>query len=166
MARTVSRRRGRRGLPQPSGALALTSMMDILTVLLIFILKSYVSGGDIAIPPPGLQLPKSTVEHPMGASVVVAIDHNDILVGSERVASAASAANSHEMIIAPLAERLRAARIQMDELESRQGDKHPKAHVVTIQGDRNIEFRVLQKVMYTVNQSGFSDIALAVLQKS
>jgi biopolymer transport protein ExbD len=165
MKRMRSRRAGFSKLHQHSGALTLTSMMDILTVLLIFILKSYVAGGDITIPPPGLQLPKSTVEHPMGASVVVAIDHNDILVGTERVASASDAAASREMVIEPLAERLRQARVQMDDLEKRTGAK-PKPHVVTIQGDRNIEFKLLQKVMYTVNQSGFSDIALAVLQKS
>ena len=34
------------------------------------------------------------------------------------------------------------------------------------QGDRDIEFRVLQKVMYTLHQNGYESIALAVLQKT
>ena len=34
------------------------------------------------------------------------------------------------------------------------------------QGDAQIEFRLLQKVMYTLDRSGFPDIALAVLKKS
>ena len=41
-----------------------------------------------------------------------------------------------------------------------------KTRAATIQGDKAIEFRVLQKVMYTLNQNGYESIALAVLQKS
>ena len=151
-------------LHQHSGALTLTSMMDILTVLLIFILKSYVAGGDVAVPPPGVQLPNSTAEQAMGSSLVVSIDRQDILVGSERVTTVAAATAATSPLIAPLAARLREARLQMDALASRTGEKH--ARVVTIQGDRDIEFRVLQKVMYTVHQSGFPEVALAVLKKS
>jgi len=33
------------------GGLTLTSMMDILTTLLFFVLKSYVSGGEVTVPP-------------------------------------------------------------------------------------------------------------------
>jgi biopolymer transport protein ExbD len=149
-----------------SGAVTLTSMMDILIVLLIFILKSFVAGGDVTIPPPGLKLPKSTAEQPMGSSLVVAIDQNDILVGSDRVASVADAQRAGgAFLIEPLATRLKTERDQMETLDRQKGEK-AKPHVVTIQGDRDIEFRVLQRVMYTVNQSGFPDIALAVLRKS
>ena len=35
-----------------------------------------------------------------------------------------------------------------------------------IEGDAQIEFRLLQKVMYTLDRSGFPDIALAVLKKA
>ena len=149
-----------------AGSLTLTSMMDILTVLLIFILKSYVSGGDVVTPPPGLNLPKSTAEENTPPSLVIAIDHDDILVGSDRVASVAAAINNRELSIAPLAERLQQEHEHIEELARHQAGGSTKAHVVTIQGDKDIEFRVLQKVMYTVQQSGFPDIALAVLKKS
>ena len=165
MRRFASRKRRWRGQGHASG-ISLTSLMDILTCLLFFVLKSFVAGGEATVPPPGLDLPSSTAESPMATSLVIAIDDDAILVGSERIASVQEAKASPDLLIAPLAARLKEARDQMDELARRKGMDTSEARLVTIQGDQNIEFRVLQKVMYTLNQGGFPDIALAVIKKA
>jgi len=144
---------------------SLTSLMDILTCLLFFVLKSFVAGGEVTVPPPGLELPKSTAEQAMKSSLVIAIDREAILVGSERITTVREAMASDQMLIEPLAARLKAAREQMHEIAIMKGDTL-EDHVVTIQGDEEIEFRVLQKVMYTLNDGGFQDIALAVIKKN
>jgi biopolymer transport protein ExbD len=54
----------------------------------------------------------------------------------------------------------------MDDLDRRRGEPQKSARLATIQGDADIEFRVLQRVMYTLDRSGFPDIALAVLKKA
>jgi biopolymer transport protein ExbD len=156
-----------RGLPgSHGGGISLTSLMDILTCLLFFVLKSFVAGGEVTVPPPGLDLPRSSAESPMVSSLVIAIDREAILIGSERIASVREAEASPQMLIAPLAARLQTARDQMDDIARRKGADPAGHQVVTIQGDENIEFRVLQKVMYTLNQGGFDDIALAVIKKA
>ena len=148
------------------GGLTLTSMMDILTTLLFFVLKSYVSGGEVTVPPPGVTLPRSTVNADMHTSVVVAIDHDTIMMDGEKVASVRDAVSSDELMIAPLAKRLVEARALMDDLAQKKGEKRQVSRLATIQGDAGIEFRVLQKVMYTLDRNGFPDIALAVLKKA
>jgi biopolymer transport protein ExbD len=159
------RRRWRAGL-RASTSVNLISMMDILTTLLFFVLKSYVSGGEVTVPPPGVTLPRSTVNADMHSSVVVAIDHDAIMLGGERVATVHEAIASDELMIASLAKRLGEARAQMDDLAQRKGEKREVARLATIQGDAGIEFRVLQKVMYTLDRNGFPEIALAVLKKA
>jgi biopolymer transport protein ExbD len=166
MARRRSRASGLMARMTGDGGLTLTSMMDILTTLLFFVLKSYVSGGEVTVPPPGVTLPRSTAKADMRTSVVVAIDHDAIMLGGERVATVHDAVASEELMIAPLAARLAEARAQMDDLDQRKGSKKTSARLATIQGDAQIEFRLLQKVMYTLDRSGFPDIALAVLKKS
>lgn len=162
------RRRGSRFLKgiHADGALSLTSMMDILTTLLFFVLKTYISGSEVTSPPPGVTLPRSVVEADMHTSVVVAIDHDAIMVGGERVASVSEANTSKDLLIAPLAAKLAEQRAQMDDLDRRKGKAPSATHLATIQGDSNIEFRVLQKVMYTLDRNGFPDVALAVLKKA
>jgi len=141
-------------------------MMDILTVLLLFLLKSYVAGGEVMVPPAGIRLPASTAKDLPQTSLVIAIDDDEILVGNERAATVAEALGTEGLEVAPLAARLEQVRDQQDEIARRRGDPHATTRSATIQGDRNIEFRVLQKVMFTLNQSGYDAIALAVLQKS
>jgi biopolymer transport protein ExbD len=148
-----------------STSVNLISMMDILTVLLLFLLKSYVA-GDIMVPPPGVRLPGSTAEQPPQSSLVIAIDHDQILIGSDKVASIADVVNTEGLEIDPLAARLQLVRQQQDEIARMRGETKTEARAATIQGDRQIEFRVLQKVMYTLNQNGFENIALAVIPKS
>jgi len=163
--RRLSTRRGRR--PEaPPGTLRMTSMMDILTTLLLFVLKAFVSGGEVSVPPPGLELPASTAENAMVSSLVVAIDDDDILVGGERVASVSEVAGSDDMLIEPMAAKLDDVWQQLDDIAQHQGSAEAQARTVTIQGDREIEFRVLQRVMYTLGQSGFEDIALAVIKNT
>jgi biopolymer transport protein ExbD len=163
---TRTRRAWRARLGHGRTGLTLTSMMDILTVLLLFVLKSYAAGGEVTLPPPGVQLPRSSADAAMARSLVVSIDGQHILLGGERVATVDAALAGDTPLIAPLAERLRDAHARMDALADRRGDRDTETHVVTIQGDRGIEFRILQRVMYTVNASGFDDIALAVLKRS
>jgi biopolymer transport protein ExbD len=148
------------------GGLTLTSMMDILTTLLFFVLKSYISGAEVTVPPPGVTLPRSTVNADMHTSVVVAIDHDAIMMDGEKIATVQETSASDELMIAPLAKRLVEARAQMDEIATRKGEKREVSRLATIQGDAGIEFRVLQKVMYTLDRNGFPDIALAVLKKA
>ena len=166
MRRSGQRRRRWSGRRHGHSGLSLTSLMDILTCLLFFVLKSFVAGGETTVPPPGLQLPKSTADRPMVTSLVIAIDRDGILVGNERVATMQETRAGEDLLIEPLAARLKAASDQMNDLARLKGTSPSRPRIVTIQGDGDIEFRVLQKVMYTLNQGGFPDIALAVIKKA
>jgi biopolymer transport protein ExbD len=148
-----------------SGSVNLISMMDILTVLLLFLLKSYVA-GDVMVPAPGVHLPGSTADSPPPSSVVVAIARGEIMVGGEHAASMNEALQGDGLEIAPLSARLQAIQAQQNEIARLRGSQPDSARTVTIQGDRDIEFKVLQKVMYTLGQNGYQNISLAVLQKS
>ena len=166
MRRRKEARRGwRRGMGA-SGSVNLISMMDILTVLLLFLLKSYVAGGEVMVPPAGIRLPGSSADQPPQPSLVVAIDDDEILIGNERVTTVAEALGTPDLEIAPLTARLQAVQRQQDEIARLRGVAPTPQRVATIQGDRDIEFRVLQKVMYTIGHNGYENIALAVLQKS
>jgi biopolymer transport protein ExbD len=159
MARNVSRRhRARAGL-KASTSVNLISMMDILTVLLLFLLKSYSAGGEVMVPQPGVKLPESTSESSPRASLIISIDGDAIRLGSEKVASVADVVASGDAGIPSLAERLPAA-------APADAPAGSKVAPVTIQGDRNIEYSLLRKVMFTLSQSGYDNVSLAVLRKA
>ena len=147
--------------------LRLTSMMDILTVLLLFLLKSFVVEGEVITPAPGVDLPQSTSDTPPQSSLVVAVFDGAVLVDGQVVARVDDAPRSSgDLLIPALAARLDKARDQAAEIARLRGDADGPAPRVAIQGDRAIPFALLQRVMYTCNQSGYADISLAVIGAS
>ena len=156
--------RWRKGL-KTSSSVNLISMMDILTVLLLFLLKSYVAEGEVMVPAPGLTLPASTAEQTPQASLIVAIDGDAIRVGNERVASASEAIATQDPIIESLSRRLQALRANPERVAPA-ATAAVDPRLVTIQGDRDIEYRLLRKVMYTLSRNGFENVSLAVLRES
>jgi len=153
------RLRWRKGL-RVGSSVNLISMMDVLTVLLLFLLKSYVAEGEIMSPVKGVRLPASTAEQAPRATLVVSIDGNAIRVGNEQVTTVAEAMASDSPEIAPLADKLQALRAQ----PAVEAAVDPR--LVTIQGDRAIQYRVLRKVMFTLSRSGFDNVSLAVLRNT
>ncbi len=145
-------RRGRRRLNEP--LVNLTSMVDVLSVLMFFLLSIYSGGGYLTVLPAGLQLPSSNVRTSLTRQVEVAILKDKILVDRELVADNPVEYITNEELILPGLRATLAARAPSE--SSR----------VTIEADRSIPFRLLKKVMYTVDQAGFRKQSLAVRQVS
>jgi biopolymer transport protein ExbD len=156
--------RWRKGLKGQSNV-NLISMMDILTVLLLFLLKSYVAEGEVMVPAPGLKLPASTAEQTPKASLIVAIDGDAIRVGGDKVASASAAMASNDPVIEELAAKLQELRANPDRVAPA-ATAAVDPRLVTIQGDKDIEYRLLRKVMFTLSRNGFENVSLAVLRNT
>ncbi len=140
-------------------------MMDILTVLLLFLLKSFVVDGEVITPVPGVDLPESTSEKSPASALVVAVFDDTIMMDGRVVARVAEANTAADLYIGSLGEVLQQARDQEQDLARRRGEDAGVGKVA-IQGDRDISFEILERVMYTCNQSGFTDISLAVIGAS
>lgn len=147
--------------------LRLTSMMDILTVLLLFLLKSFVVDGEVVAPVPGVALPESSSQTTPEESIVIAIFDDTVMMDGEVVASVSAASASDDMLIAPLATRLSEAHARTADIARARGGAETETRGrVSIQGDRDIDFAILQRVMYTCTMSGYEDISLAVIGTS
>ena len=144
----------------------MTSLMDILTCLLLFVLKSVVLEGEVISPVPGVDLPQSTSNHSPHSSIAIAIFDDVVMMDGEVVASVSKAKKSNALLITPLANRLDAAYEKSVEIAKLRGEEEDFRGKVAIQGDRDIDFAILQRVMYTCSHSGFEEISLAVLEKS
>lgn len=160
-------RRARAGLATNTGGamLRLTSLIDIMVVLVFFLLKSFIAGGDVMTPAPGLNLPNSTSVSTPAQSLVVTVYENHLMVGDETIPFEVSS-TSGDLTLPLLAERLGAVNSQVEDLARRNGEALDGHRRVTIQGDRNIEFRQLERVMFTLSQAGYDQVSLAVLQAS
>lgn len=155
----VLRKIGRRKYSQFS--LKLTSMMDMFTILLFFLLNSFSSEGEIMMVAKDLKLPESTAEKPPKAASVVAITNEWLLFDGRPIERIDNVLANKTLLIESLAnelKNLRAFTESLGQLNSRM-DFTGK---ICIQGDKEIPYDVLKKVMFTCGQIGYNNMLLAV----
>jgi len=156
-----SRSRSNRGA-QPS--LRLTSLVDMLTILLVFLLKSYSADGQIISLSEDLQLPTSTASKTPVSAPVIKITNEFIMLDDLNVATVKEIFDNSKLEIVGLRRALATQKQISTDLGKIDASLAFKGDI-TIQGDKKIPFRILKKIMYTCGQEGYNNIYLAVIKQ-
>lgn len=147
-----------------SFTLRLTAMIDMFTILLVFLLKSYSMEGEIISVSKDLRLPQSTAKTPPKATPILVITNEWIILDGNPVERVRTAMAGHDLSIPNLRNRLQRLRDFSEQLG--QLDQTIGFHGnITIQGDKEITFKLLKKVMFTCGKVGYNNMLLAVHQQ-
>ncbi len=128
-----------------------------MTILLVFLIKSFSTEGNIVTPSQDLELPHSTSEKPARLVSTIDITRSAVTSGGTLIAPLESFANSDSLLIPPLHEWM--------SLEKSKTADTAASHEVLIQSDRTIPFNIVKRVMYTCSKAGFDDFSVLVLQR-
>ncbi len=140
---------------RPAQKLNITSMMDMFTIILVFLLKSYSAEGQLVTPAAGLEIPSSKTEVPAKRPPIeVKVSAKEIAVGNKTVAMVNKALAAKSMAIAPLVEMLKKERKNAEILAKSLGEEF-KGELV-IQGDKKMPYKLLTKVMYSCGRAGYA----------
>lgn len=137
--------KGSRGKKDIYADLLLTALIDAFSILVIFLLMSFSSSGDILYISKGMELPKAGMAQELERQPVVRIEPDKLYVEDKVVTREG------------LVEALIAIREQYQKL----GQTFPG--IVTIQADRRVKYQDLSPIVQAANQAGFSDIQFAVI---
>ena len=140
-------------------------MLDMFTILIIFLLKSYSAEGIILTIPADLHLPQSTAQSAPEPGLVVEVSKNTLVVdGKILEVDLEAIQDSDQLMVAELYEYLMVKARQYEEIS----ELNPNARFtgrLVLEGDREIPFNLLKKILYTCGQAGFINQSLAVFQK-
>ncbi|MFZ0390529.1 MAG: biopolymer transporter ExbD [Calditrichia bacterium] len=143
--------------------LNLNSMMDMMTIILLFLLKTFSTTGQIMTPSEDLKLPYSASQEQPRKELNVSVTRHNIMVANTIIMDLDDVP-ADQNLIQPLYARLS----EMAE-ESRQDEINygkPFSHEVIVQADENTPFRILVKVLYTCGQSDYNKLRLLTYQES
>lgn len=155
--------KSKKPLDTEQGALNMNSMMDMMTIILLFLLKSYSTTGALATQSESLKLPESvrTIKPKKELNVSIA---RDVILVNEQLVMLTADVPPNEIIIPQLESKLQEyARMQKD-LEIEVGKEF--THEVIIQGDASITYELLFRVMYTCGQSEFNKMRLLTVTRT
>ncbi|MBL8028813.1 MAG: biopolymer transporter ExbD [Fibrobacteres bacterium] len=141
----------------------ITSLMDMMTIILVFLLKSFSAEGQLLTNTDGLVLPNSTsMKSPTEAHLMVAITYDWIQVDNVPVVKTADVRQSSEILIPGVKDKMDVAMLQEENMVKVGALQRVKGEVV-LQLDKNVEYDVLYKVMSTCGAAGFNSIMFAVM---
>jgi biopolymer transport protein ExbD len=155
--------KSKKHMSEEKGQLNMNSMMDMMTIILLFLLKSYSTSGALVTPSENLKLPTSMRENRPKKELQVAVAKNMILVNDIPLIPT-SAINKDEMAIPQLTAKLYEYAESEKQLEIDIGKEF--TNQVLIQGDEEIDFETLIKVMYTCSKSEFYKMRLVTVKSS
>ena len=158
--------------------LNIVAMLDIMTIILVFLLKS-LGESTAAVPQSDdLKLPNSIImTQPPQEGVIVTISKTQILVGDDKVLTLPGReslaqtgvdarykrSGPNDLYIVPLGNALQAAR-RTDKLLRQAKGLDPSSSEGIIIADKTTPYRLLIEVLFTLGQNEFGKYHLMVIQ--
>ena len=141
--------------------LSLTSMIDMFTILLVFLLKSYSADGQLVTVSDQLVLPKARTETKVELKLEIQVNNSVIVVDGDPILTVTpellSSGNSIPILVTRLRDHLEYSRLSRGTLT----DDDMK---INIQGDVGMPAILLQRVMASCSEAGYVGQNLAVIK--
>lgn len=162
MKNTRRLKRMTRAKRNQGGGLNLTSLMDVFTILVLYLLVNQ-SASEVIEPPKDIKLPDSVVEAKPRQTVVMMVSMEYILLQGEPVALTPDVMAGKSEGILPLRDALTKIKKSAIGLSA---ETIAKSNEVTILAHRTVPYKALKTIMSVCTSTGYTKISLAVNQKA
>ena len=151
--------RAGRFMPKGTFKLQLTSLIDMFTIILVFLLMSFSSEDYDFVLQEGMQLPRSTSQGTFRPAVNVIVSPDFVRVEENVVARLENGQVSDEWVSAGRIEGVvRAVRRARELRAQRQGEEE----IVVIQAERTLPYRTVYLVMRSCSIAGYTRYRIAI----
>jgi biopolymer transport protein ExbD len=156
--------KGAHGKKSTYAELNLTSMVDMLTILVVFLLQTFSASGELLTVSKNIVLPEAQNFKDLERAPVVGISKDSVTLDGVPVADAAelNKENTIDWKITDLHDRLVTLKNNYKLLHPTEDFKG----TVIVQCDKSVDFKVIKKVMYSCAVAGYNNVNFAVNQKS
>ncbi|MEX0797956.1 MAG: biopolymer transporter ExbD [Bacteriovoracaceae bacterium] len=145
----------------------ITSLLDILVILLVFLLRSYDTSGIIMTVPQGIELPRSESQSINTNGVQIQVSEDKIWVDS---ATVLDTGNLPKVVydqggkrIVPLYNELVKKKEQIKKLAMQTPQATDFSGIANLIVDKSLKYSYLKKVMYTSAEAGFKEFKFVVM---
>ena len=147
--------------------LNITAMMDMMTIILVFLIKSYASSSVNMTASEDLKPPISSTRLTPKDTIAITVTQKHVLVGDKpKVALENGQLKPGDLsgrLVVPLDQALKKEVEKLKMIEERGGT--PFSHELTVIGDKRIQYDLLMSVLYTAGQNELENYRFVVIQK-
>jgi biopolymer transport protein ExbD len=148
--------------------LNITAMMDMMTIIMVFLLKSYATSSVAMTSSEEVRPPLSTARIPPKDTVAITITPRNVLVGDKVRAQLENGkfrpADLQGRLVVPLDAALKKEVEKLKFIAAR-NPSAPFTHELTVIGDKRVQYDLLMTVLYTAGQNELENYRFIVVQK-
>ena len=147
--------------------LDITSLLDILVIMLVFLLKSYNSTGIVMNIPEGITLPISKSQDLSTSGVVVQVSEDKIWVDDQEILDKTSPSGKvydyGGRRIIPLFNELVSKKNTIKQVEKTTPAATKFSGIVNLIVDKSIKYSEVKKILFTAAEAGYKSYKFVVL---
>ena len=145
-------------------SLMLTSLVDMFTIIVIFLLMNFSANGEVLYMSKDIKLPDAYHGAMLERAPVISVSGEAVTFDGRMLLSTGDLEKGDVLNVPELEDALREEKRRYEQIHANDPD-HPFRGLVNVQADRHIPFKVIKRVMFACNQSGFGNINFAALAK-
>lgn len=157
----------RRNKTEENAALGMTSLMDIVSIIVVYLLKSYASDPVLITPIAEQKIPLSKMDMPIKEGIAIYISSRELIFNEEQLATLTEGELDPNVVqghvIRPLFEKLEEETEKSKQVFEARGEEWV-GHVILI-GDEALKFSTIVDVMYTAGRLEYSEYSFCIIQK-
>jgi biopolymer transport protein ExbD len=157
----LRKKRGYHGKKSAVPELPLVSLIDMFTILVIFLLMNFSADGQSFFVPKGVKLPLATNGTPLKTAPLLSLNANQVILETEKIPSMPGV-NISEDINGDLPNVLATLNQLKQQMMSNLKDGEKFKGQINIQADENLNLDLVKKVMKLCVQNGWGSINFAV----
>jgi biopolymer transport protein ExbD len=157
-----------KGRKTTNAELNVVSMVDMMTMLVIFLLQQFSATGEVLFLQKDIKLPDALHGQTIEVAPVVAISAGQVVVTGQKVADVHDLDRDAGYLNIPaLEDRLRDEKKRWDFIHQNDPDREKNwKGDINIQADVKVPFRLVKRVMFSCSQVGYYNINFATLDAS
>jgi biopolymer transport protein ExbD len=162
-SKVLSKKFGR-GKRNGYAGLMLTSLVDMFMIIVIFLLQNFSATGEVLYMSKDIKLPDAAHGVQLERAPVISVSSDAVTFEGRQVAATDALSKGDVLNVPELEDALRDEKRRYELVHADDPD-HPFRGLVNVQADKKIPFRIIKRVMFACNQSGFGNINFAALTK-
>jgi biopolymer transport protein ExbD len=142
-------------------------MVDMMTMLVIFLLQQFSATGEILFMQKDIRLPDARHGQLIEVAPVVAVSAAQVVISGMKVADVAELDRDQGVVISPLVEKLREEKKRWDFIHQNDVNRDQAwKGEVNIQADVKVPFRVVRRVMASAAEAGYGTVNFATMEEA
>jgi len=157
---------GSHGKKQIYADLLITPLVDMFVIIVLFLIANFSATGEVLMMSHDIQLPEAFNVTEIEMAPVVMVSNTDIVVSGTAIGRVDDLTKDEYLNIPALEEKLREMKKQYEDLHALAKDTEGSFKGdVNIQANKDVQFKVMKRVLYSCATAGYTNLNFAVLQK-